>query len=110
MNNTYDTKEFDLNELNFLRQNTKLGPVAALKIQKMRSDVDAYRKWYFQKEGELIEGEYSAADALEYELRLRAWENFWAREWKKDPNGLSLSEFANMAMQQQMTMHSGRGR
>lgn len=82
----FDTTSFSQEELTFLRGNTKLGPISLLKITNLKK-ID-----------------YSAADELEFELRLRSWENGLSRIWKQNPDGLSLSEFAEMVMKQQINV------
>ena len=102
MDNTYDTTEFNSEELEFLRQNTRLGPISMAKIQQIKSQIEKYRRWFLKNEGELLESDYAPADLLEYELRLRAWERFWEKEWQKNPDGLGLSEFSRMILEQKM--------
>ena len=102
MDNTYDTPEFNYEELEFLRQNTRLGPISMAKIQQIKSQIEKYRRWFLKNEGELLESDYTPADLLEYELRLKAWERFWEKEWKKNPDGLGLSEFSRMILEQKM--------
>lgn len=98
----YDTKQLNKDELEFLRANTFLGPIAMLKIAKVKAEIEKSRKWYLKMEGELLESDYTIADELEYELRQRAWENKLASLWKKHQDGLGLTEFAEMVMEQQM--------
>ncbi len=102
MDNIYDTPKLNYEELEFLRQNTRLGPISMANIQQVKSQIEKYRKWFLKNEGELLESDYTPADLLEYELRLKAWEHFWEKEWKKDPDGLSLSEFSRMILEQKM--------
>jgi len=103
MNNfNFDTRNFKPEELEFLRKNTILGPIAVLKIQIEKGRCEKIRELYHKAEGELLEVDYTPAYELEYELRMRAWENSWAREWNKNPDGLGLSEFAQMAMESSM--------
>ena len=98
----YDTKRIDSNELSFLRANTTLGPVAKIKITQLQAAAEKMRKLYLKAEGELLESDYSIADEFEYEARLRVWENKCAALWKKSGDGLGLSEFAQLMMEQQM--------
>ena len=106
----YDSNEFNYEELEFLRQNTKLGPISLLKIQNIKNQSEKYRKWYLKNERELLESDYSMADELEYELRTKAWENSLSRIWKNNPDGQDLSEFAKMVMEQKMQETNRRGR
>ena len=100
----FDTTSFSQEELTFLRGNTKLGPISLLKINKAKKNAELYRKYILETEHELIEIDYSDADELEFELRLRSWENGLSRTWKQYPDGLSLSEFAEMVMKQQINV------
>ncbi len=105
----FDTNEFNEEVLNFLRENTYLGPISLLKIAKAKKDAESYRKWYLKQENELLESDYSFANEMEYEMRMRAWENKYAGLWKQNQDGLSLAEFARMALEQQMNEYtSGR--
>lgn len=96
----FDTKDFNKEAFEFLKANTTLGPISLLKINKMKRELDKARDWYLKMEGELLASDYSLADELEYELRMRAWENKVASMWKKNPDGLSLFEFAEMIIEQ----------
>lgn len=89
-------------ELNFLRNNTKLSVIALAKIKRIKRQIDEYCKWYYRNEGELLEADYTPADLLEYQLRQKAWEQSLESLWKKNPDGLDLAEFAKMSMQQQL--------
>ena len=103
MNNfNFDTRNYKPEELEFLRGNTILGPISVLKIQIEKGRCEKIRDLYHKAEGELLEVDYSSANELEYELRMRAWENSWAREWNKNPDGLGLAEFAQMIMEEKM--------
>ena len=97
-----DTPNINYNELEFLRKNTMLGPVALLKIQNLRNNAKEFRNWYYKIEGELLAVDYSEAEALEYRLRLKAWENKIMPVWQKYGQGWGLTEFAEMVMEQQM--------
>ena len=71
----YESKELDREKLEYLRKNTFLGPIAMFKIARAKKQVDDFRKWYQQREGELLEADYTIADELEYELRFNAFQN-----------------------------------
>ena len=94
--------EVNYDELDFLRRNTILGPIAKIKLQRAKKYGDDFRKWYLEMERELLEADYTFVDELEYEMRLRTWENKCANSWKKYPDGLDLSEFARMVMESNM--------
>ena len=94
--------EFNEKKLEFLRKNTILDPISILRIQRVNAQMEKCRKWYLEAEGELLSSDYTMADRLEYELRLRAWERSWYKEWEKNSDGLSLSEFADMILQQKI--------
>ena len=88
----------------------KSGRIDSSNADAVKSEIEKYRKWFFKNEGELLESDYTPADLLEYELRLRAWEHYFEKDWKKNPDGLGLSEYARMALEQQMSISNGRGR
>lgn len=99
----YEIKPLDHNALEFLRENTKLGPIASLKVQKARKDAYEYRDLYMKYEpNDLIEVDFSTADELEYQLRFKAWEKSLERNWKQYGDGLGLSEFAEIVLQQHL--------
>ena len=98
----YESKELDREKLEYLRKNTFLGPIAMFKIARAKKQVDDFRKWYQQREGELLEADYTIADELEYELRFIAFQNGLGKQWKQNEDGLSLYEFAEMVMEQNM--------
>ena len=101
MNNN-DTLRFNKETLEFLRANTTLGPIALLKIIKLKREIDKAREWYFKLEGELLEADYTAADELEYELRLRVWENICAQTWKQIPDDIGLYDYSIAALEHGM--------
>ena len=106
----YDTKEINYQELEFLRKHTRLGPIAILKIQNAEHIAEKFRQWYFSVEGELLSKDTSQAEELEYELHLRAWENKIAPVWQKYGDGLGLTEFAEMAIEQQIEKSKNRSK
>ena len=61
----YDTRMVNSKELAFLRANTMLGPIATLKIEKMRAEAEKLRQEYFKAEGELLEADHSFVDEFE---------------------------------------------
>ena len=79
----------------FLRSNTFLGPIAKLRIMETEDSIEKFRMWYLKMEGELIESDYTPALELEYELRLKSWQNKCIRRWKQNSDGLDLSDFAD---------------
>ena len=89
-------------ELIFLRSNTVLGPISLLKLEKLREEIIKARELFYKLEGCLIDFDYSSLEQLEYELRFEAWKNRCMNLWLINPDGLSLSEFAEIAMEQQM--------
>ncbi len=104
----YDTKEFNKDELLFLRSNTILGPIAKLKIMKISDDIEKFRNWYLKLEGELIDYDYSVALQFEYELRLRVWQNKCSGLWKKYGDGTSLEDFSFVIMRQNMAKNASK--
>ena len=104
----YEAKEFDNDELLFLRANTVLGPVAKLKIMKVEESIDKFRNWYLKLEGELLETNYTVALELEYEIRLKAWQNRCLHLWKQYGDGLSLEEFSLVVMHQNMEKNEAK--
>lgn len=99
----YEGSELDYQKLEYLRKETKLGPVAMMKLLKAKKEVDDSRKWYQQNENELIEADYSIVDELEYEMRRTAYQNKVSKEWSKYMDGIDLEEFAETLMDQQIS-------
>ena len=89
-------------ELEFLRRNTTLGPIALIKIGKMKQAIDKSRQWYLQMEGELIESDYTLADELEYDLRFQEWIRKCAPLWRQCADNTDLFAFSKMVMYQQI--------
>ncbi len=104
----YDTKELDRDKLEFLRKTTFLGPIAMFRIARAKKQADKFREWYREREGELLEADYSIADELEYEIRFNAYQNSMAKLWSQYGDGLGLQEFAEMTMEQ--NMNNGKSR
>lgn len=85
----FDTKQINEEELNYLKEHTHLGPIAALKLANAKSI------------------NLQLAAELEYELRTRAWEHICEKAWKRYGDGQSLSEFAYDTLRQQLTYNFG---
>ncbi len=88
----FDTRQTNMEELEYLRANTRLGPIAALKLANAKSI------------------NMNLATELEYELRTRAWERIWEKTWKQYGDGQSLSEFAYDSLRQQLDNNYGAPR
>lgn len=93
-------EEINYDELAALRANTMLDPISIIRIEKIKEEYEKIRNWYYKVEGELIESDYTEANKLEYALRFKIWESKCAPIWKKHPDGLGLSEYAKMALEQ----------
>ena len=85
----FDTKQITEEELNYLKEHTHLGPIAALKLANAKSI------------------NLQLATELEYELRTSAWERICEKAWKRYGDGQSLSEFAYDTLSQQLTNNYG---
>ena len=72
----YESKELDREKLEYLRKNTFLGPIAMFKIARAKKQVDDFRKWYQQREGELLEADYTIAEVF---MNLQKW--LWNKIW-----------------------------
>lgn len=104
----YETNDLDYERLEFLRKNTMLGPIALLRIAKAKKDADRFRQWYKEKEGELLEADYTIADQLEYEMRFNAYQNSVGPLWSKHGDGLDLRDFTELVMDQAMNRGTKR--
>lgn len=104
----YDTKQIDPKKLEYLRNNTFLGPIAIFKIARAKKQIDEFRKWYNERENEIIDADYSIADELEYELRFNSLQNSVAKMWSQYGDGLGLAEFTDMVIEQNIQKGASR--
>ena len=96
----YDVEELDYKKLDYLRKHTFIGPLAMLKISRARKQADDFRKWYQEREGELLSADYTAADELEYQIRFNAFQNSLCKLWSQYGDGTGLQEFAEGIIEQ----------
>ena len=86
----------------FLKSNTILGPIALFKLSKFKNNIDRARIMYYKIEGDLLDCDFASIEEYEYELRLEAWKNSCIELWMNHHDGLSLAEFAERVMDQQI--------
>ena len=96
----YDVNELNYRKLDYLRNNTFIGPVAALKIANARKKAEKYAEWYQKMEHEQLGVDYTLADELEYQIRFDAYQRGWEKAWKQYGDGIGLREFADDALEQ----------
>lgn len=87
-------------ELEALRELTKLNPIAYAKVLKARKEAEILRDLYMKSEpNDVIGVDYSTADELEYSLRMRALERASEKSWRKyievEHDGYGLNQYAN---------------
>lgn len=96
-----------IEQLDALREITKLGPIAYVKVLKARKDAEVLRDFYIKSEpNDIIEVDYSSANDLEYSLRKRALERKVERDWldylATENDGYGLSEYADDVLKEHM--------
>ena len=96
----YELGELDQKKLEYLRQNTFIGPIAAMKIANARRRAEKYTEWYNSREHEQLGVDYSDADELEYQIRFDAYQRGWEKLWKQYGDGIGLKEYAEDALDQ----------
>ena len=100
INNMRESHELDWDKLEYLRNETVLGPVAMYKVNRAKKLAENFRNIYQQYEGEVVSTDYSVADELEYEMRFNAYCNKLSKDWLQYGDGLGLQEFAENCMAQ----------
>ena len=91
--------EYNEEKLDYLRRNTKLNPKEYLKVLKERLEAIKYQKIYQKYHPHNhIEADYRNANLTEYMFRIKAWENKYSDTWKKYGYGMSIEEYAIMAL------------
>ncbi len=94
-------------QLEILREETKLNPIDYLKVLKERKAAEQSRDVYIKYEpNDIIGTDYSKANALEYNLRMRALENMLEPSWRDylrvENDGYGLSDYARSYLNQQL--------
>ena len=97
-------------ELEFLRENTKLGIIGRIKIKNAIDVQDRFHILFYRMKGELIDFDYEPIYELEYELRFKVWEKMNAPLWKEHPDGLGLYDFSKMVMEQHIENEKSKKR
>ena len=97
----------DQQVLESLREVTKLGPVAKLKVARERALAEKSRQSYIkQNPSDIIETDFTRANELESKLRFTSLENSMEKDWKGyeelEHDGLGLSEYAESYLTQYM--------
>ena len=92
MNDTF------IERLNFLRKHTILGPIALMKLGKLKRDIRNAIDIYYKYEGELLDFDFDSYDQYEYDLRFRYWSYDCANLWMNHADGLGLDDFALRVM------------
>ena len=110
-NNNYQKSEVNYKVLEYLRSNIKLNPLDKFRVLRERYNAESWKKTYRKFEpNDDIAVDYTKADRLELELRLKSWQNFWLKVWQRYGDGQSLEEFANDALRQNMEEDMNKGR
>ena len=75
----------DINEeLEVLREITKLNPISYMKVLKARKEAEIFRNLYVKYEpNDKIGVDYSTADALEHSLRKQALAHDLEKSWRE---------------------------
>ena len=85
---------FDYDTLVLLRKNTKLSPIALIKISDERRNAVEFQQLFNKIENDQIEVDYSTAEQLEANLRFKVWKKNILSYWLKFSNGRELDEYA----------------
>ena len=95
---TYEEFESFLEELDYLRNNTKLNPLSAAKISHLRGRTRNQRE----------------VDMIEYKYRFKVWQKQFEKEWQttdwKDREKESLYDFAKGLLIQQVAEAKGKSK
>lgn len=98
MENEFETKEINYDELTYLRRVTMLGPLALVRVQEAKREAEAARKYYEQVEHELPGLDTRIADELEYNYRKQALQRRLFKDWEQYGDGLDLEEYVDMVI------------
>ena len=102
-------------ELEALRELTKLNPIAYAKVMKARKEAELYRDLYVKYHPNApIEVDYSTADELEFSLRMNALERIAEKGWKKyievEKDGYGLNQYTNDLITQHINSKQSKSR
>ena len=98
MDNEFEAKKFNYDELAYLRKATMLGPIALFKVQEALREAEAARKYYEQVEHNRISPDFSVANELEYNYRRQALQRRIFKDWQQYGDGLDFEEYTDMVI------------
>lgn len=97
-------KEYNSEKINFLRKNAKLDIISLIKLEMYKEELEKLRMWYYNLEGELLDGNFQEIKNYEYLLRLKIWERkcipLWNQVKKESKMDIDLFEFAQAVMEE----------
>lgn len=109
--NNVEQKSVDYNILNYLRENTSLSPIEVLKVKREQITAENNRKFYMKYEpSDLIEADYTVADQLEYNLRLKAFKHSVEKLWLEYGDGQDFDEFVITMIKENMNNYSPKNK
>lgn len=95
--------EDNTEELNLLRELVNLNALDALKVKRARIEAEHFRDLYIkQNPGDITGVDYTTANDLELLLRRNKLENNLEKQWQKYGDGLSLKEYTEEYIKEQL--------
>ncbi len=98
--------EFSIDELNYLRDNTKLDLISSVKLLIIKRNAEKYPILFRTVDPNSdLEIDYSEAEGLEYELRVNAWIKSCKDEWLQSLRtgvGSNLRAFARQKLDENL--------
>ena len=88
----------DYIKLEYLRSHTIINPIDKLKIHKMKAEAIKDANIINEAENCNIGVDFKKADFYEYAKRFNAWIEKVLSAWKENTEGLSLVDYANIAL------------
>ncbi len=102
MENEFDVKEYDYKVLEFLRKETVLGPIALIKIKNAKNIAEKVRNIYRIYEHANVGVDFSLANELEMNYRLRALQKKLYTDWEMYGEGLDIEEYTDRYIRNNM--------
>lgn len=98
----------DYKELEYLRKKTLLGPIALLKIEKLKTVAEKTAVILNQIEHCKLGVDYNDADTLEFNYRFNSWKTNLFGLWSKYGSHMDFDDFAKWVLYQNANKESVR--
>lgn len=93
---------YDYNDLEFLRQNTILGPISLIKLSYLKSRIEQATEMANDCLNSSFEIDYSKVEELEYEMRFKQWKDRIMLSYINYGEGMTLDSFASMLIHERL--------